>query len=220
VSTDSTRVVLRPIANPFALGFVGLAGASVSAAGLEVGWVEASQRHQVGLIVLVFGAGLQTIGCVFGFLSRDAVAATGLGLLAGTWASIGLVLLTTPPGSTSGALGTLLLFAATACLIAVAIAAQRMLVPALVLFGTSARFLITGIHELGGGGGWKPAGGYVGLVLGFLALYAAASLELEDERHHPVLPTLRHGRGRRALNTSLPEQVQEVAAEAGVRQQL
>ena len=217
---DSTRVFLRPIANPFALGFVGLAGSSVTVAGLEVGWVGASQQHQVGLIVLVFGAGLQAIGCVFGFLARDAVAATGLGLLAGTWASIGLVLLTTPPGSTSGALGTLLLFAATACLIAVSLAAQRMLVPALVLLATAARYLITGIYELGGGSGWTSAAGYAGLVLGFLALYGAASLELEDERHRPVLPTLRHGRGRDALDPSLPKQVQEVAAEAGVRQQL
>ncbi len=36
-SLRAVRVVLRPIANPFALGFLGLAGATLTVSGLELG---------------------------------------------------------------------------------------------------------------------------------------------------------------------------------------
>ncbi len=42
---------------------------------------------------------------MFEFLARDVVAATGMGLLAGTWASVGLMKLTGMPGAVSDPLG-------------------------------------------------------------------------------------------------------------------
>lgn len=43
-----------------------------------------------------------------GFLARDPVAATGMGVPAGTWAVVGLTTLISPPGSTSRGLAVLL----------------------------------------------------------------------------------------------------------------
>lgn len=216
----ATRVVLRPIANPFPVGFAGLAAASVTVAGTELGWIGHPDFVHAGLIVLIFAPLLQLIACVFGFLGRDAVAATGMGVLAGTWASIGAVTVTSPAGSVSHALGTLLFLAGAAVLVSVFIAATAKLVPAIVMFLTAVRFVVTGIYEFVPDPGWKTAAGVVGLVVAFAALYGMASLEIEGMRRSPLLPTWRIGQGRQALSRDLPSQVREVAAEAGVRKQL
>lgn len=216
----ATRVFLRPIASPFALGFVGLAGNTVTIAGQELGWISHADTVHAGIIVIIFAPVLQLIACVFGFLGRDAVAATGMGVLAGTWACIGAVSLTSPPGATSHALGTLLFLAGAALLVFSSTAAMFKLVPAIILGLTGLRFIVTGVFEFVPGTGWKTAAGIIGLVLGFAALYGAASLEIEGMRRSPLLPTLRRGEGRQALTRPLPDQVSEVAAEAGVRKQL
>jgi uncharacterized protein len=66
---------------------------------------------------------LQLVASVFGFLARDVVAGTGMGILAGTWLAVGLILLTGEPGSTSDALGLFLLIAAVAMLVPASAAA-------------------------------------------------------------------------------------------------
>lgn len=217
---SAARVMLRPIANCFPLGFAGLAAASVTVAGTELGWIGHSDAVHAGLIVFIFAPLLQLIACVFGFLGRDAVAATGMGVLAATWASIGAVTLTSPPGATSHALGTVLFFAGAAVLVSATVAAFSKLVPALVMGLTAVRFVVTGIHEFVPGPGWKTASGIVGLVLAGAALYGVASLEIEGVRGVPLLPTLRHGAGRRTLSADLAYQAGRVAGEAGVRRQL
>jgi uncharacterized protein len=216
----ATRVFLRPIADPFALGFSGLAGATVTLAGSELGWISHADTVHAALIVLIFAPLLQAIACVFGFLSRDAVAATGMGVLAGTWANIGVVTLTSRPGATSHALGTFLFLAGAVVLVSANVAAMSKLVPAIVLALTAIRFIVTGVHEFVPGTGWKTASGIIGLVLGFAAVYGAASLEIESMRRSPLLPVGRHGSGRQALTADLSVQVNGVAAEAGVRKQL
>ena len=96
-----TRVTLRPIAGPLALGFFGLAAATFVLSGLQLGWVEPTEGKQVALCVLAFTVPLQFTASLFGFLARDGVAATGMGLLSGIWAAVGLVTFTGKPGSTS-----------------------------------------------------------------------------------------------------------------------
>lgn len=216
----AARIFLRPIANPFALGFTGLAGASLTMAGRELGWIAPADSVHVALILLIFAPLLQVISCVFGFLGRDPVAASGMGLLAGTWAVIGITELTSAPGSVSRALGTLLFLSGAAALIAAGTAAAGKLVPAMVVGVTGLRFIVTGVYQFVPSAGWKTAAGVVGVLVTFLAVYAVASLEIEGLRHAPLLPTLRLGRGRRALQPDLAAQVQEVAAEPGVRSQL
>jgi succinate-acetate transporter protein len=204
-----TRVVLRPIANPLPLGFLALAGGTLVLAGLQLGWVEPSEGHDVALILIAFVAPLQLVVCVFGYLGRDVVAGTAMGVLAGTWLSVALVTLGATPGSTSDALGLLLLLAALAMAIPAAAATTGKLLAAAVLSTTVLRFAVTGIYELTGSSGWKDVAGIVGLVLCAVAVYAALALALEDALHRTLLPI-----GRRH-----PGHLGELR-EAGVRVQL
>src|SRR6185436_10865363 len=94
--------------------FFGLAGATFVVAGLQLGWAAPSEGRQVALCVLAFTVPLQFTASIVGFLARDGVAATGMGLLSGIWAATGLVLLTAEPGAPSNALGLFLLIAGVA----------------------------------------------------------------------------------------------------------
>jgi succinate-acetate transporter protein len=210
VSFDgNTRVVLRPIANPLPLGFLALAGGTLVVSGLQLGWLQPDEGQDVALILLAFVFPLQLVACVFGYLGRDVVAGTGMGLLSGTWLSIALVTLVSPPGSTSDALGLFLLLAATAMAVPASAAATGKLVPAAVLSTTVLRFAVTGVYELTGSGSWEDVAGIVGLALCAVAVYAALALALEDARHRTLLPVGRRHAGH----------IGELR-EAGVREQL
>ena len=190
------RVVLRPIASPAALGFLGLAGATLTVAALQLDWVDKAEGSKVALILLGFTVPLQFVASIFGFLARDGVIATGMGVLAGTWLAIALVFHSLQPGETSDALGVFLLAAGTAMLVPAFRALYSKLVPALVLGTAGIRFFVGGIHELTGDSGWAKAAGIVGLFLFAFAVYAALAAELEDVRKVSVLPLGRRGRAK------------------------
>jgi succinate-acetate transporter protein len=185
---SAVQMFLRPLANPLPLGFLALGAATLLVSGLQLGWLEPADGAQVGMILIAFVFPLQLVVSVFGFLARDVVAATGMGILAGTWLSVGLIQLTGEPGSTSDALGMLLLFAATAMLIPAAGASTGKLAAFAVLGTTALRFAVTGVYELTAGDGWKTLAGIVGLVLCVLAVYAALAMALEDVLERTVLP--------------------------------
>ncbi len=90
--------------------------------GLQLGWVPISETHQVAMVILVFAVPLQLLASVFGFLARDSVGGTGMGLLAGCRLVTGTVLVGSRPGSTSPTLGLLLFFAAAAIMVPTAAA--------------------------------------------------------------------------------------------------
>jgi succinate-acetate transporter protein len=213
----ATRIFLRPVANPFALGFVALAAATVIASGTELGWIPGSQRHEAAVLIIAFAPGLQLLASWLGFLARDAVAGTSMGVQSGTWLCVGLSLLLSRPGSHSHALSLLLFTAAAAMVLSATTALQSKLVPGFVLLLAGARFALTGVSEWGYGAGWGQAAGWTGIALAACALYGALSLELESI-NRPVLPTLRRAEGRRALEPRL--NLERVAAEPGVRSQL
>jgi succinate-acetate transporter protein len=214
-----TRITLRPIANPLPVGFLALAGGTLLLSGLQLGWVEPAETHTVGLIVIAFVVPLQFLTAVFGFLARDVVAGTGMAILSGTWLSIGLVTLTAAPGSTSDALGLLLILAAIAMLVPAA-AATGKLVAAAVLVTTALRFAVTALYQLTGSGTWKTTAGVVGLALCALAVYTALAMALEDSKRRTLLPLLRRQTGADAITAGLGRQVTDVEHEAGVRAQL
>lgn len=216
----ATRIVLRPLASPLALGFLALGGATVVLSGLQLGWFGPGETTAVALVLVLFGFPLQFLAAVFGFLTRDPVAATGMGVLAASWLTTGLVKLLAPPGATSAALGVLLIFAGAALTIPALGASFGKLVPALVLFTASVRFVLSGIYQVTAEIPVQFAAGIVGLVLLGLALYAALALELEDVRHGTVLPVLRRGMGRIAIRGTSTEQFAGIEHEAGVREQL
>ena len=211
---------MRPIAGPLTLGFGALAMATVVVAGLQLGWIPTSETASVALILLVAVVPAQLLTSILGYLARDGVAGAGMGTLAGTWAAMGLILLTSDPGSTGRAPGLLLLVAGVVMLIPAAGAAMGKLIPAVVLAATSIRFVLTGIWELTGGNDWKIASAIVGLLLCSLAIYAAAAVGLEDAAKRTVLPLGRHGKGAKAAAGDIRDQIAGIAHEPGVRQQL
>jgi uncharacterized protein len=215
-----TRVVLRPVATPLPLGFLALALATVAFAAVQLGWVPPTEGRIAGLTALAATVPLQLTAAVVGFLARDPVAATGMGVLTGTWATVALTTLTSPPGATSAGLGVLLLTAGIAMQVPAAAAAASKLVPAAVMCLAGIRFAVTGAYELTGSTAWRSAAGWVGLALGALALYAALALELEGSERRTVLPLGRRGAGRAAVRGEGPLAPADLAAEAGVRPQL
>jgi len=216
----AARIVLRPIGNPLPLGFLALAGGTVLVSGLQLGWLRPSDGEQVALILLAFVFPLQLLSSVLGFLARDVVAGTGMGLLAGSWGSIALVQLTSEPGATSDPLGLFLLVAGVAMLVPAAASATGKLVPVAVLGTTAVRFAATGVYQLTADTTWRDVAGVVGLVLGALAVYAAAAMAIEDARRETVLPLGRRHRGAASVGGGLREQLDRVEREAGVREQL
>lgn len=216
----ASRVTLRPIASPLTLAFLTLAVGTFILAGLQLSWVTQAESPDVGLVLIVFVFPLQAVSSVFGFLARDSIAGTGTGLLSGTWLSIGAITFTSPPGRTSGALGLLLIGAATALLVPAAVGAATKPLASLVITGASLRFLLTAGYELSSADGWKYAAAAEGLLLAVLALYTGLAFELEDTRLHTVLPTFRRGTGRKAIAGSVQDELSGLYREAGVRKQL
>lgn len=215
-----TRITLRPISGPLSLGFFGLAAATFVMSSLQLGWVEPTEEKQVALCILAFTVPLQFTASLFGFLARDGVAATGMGLLSGIWAVVGLITFTGEPGSTSDALGLFLLLAGVAMWAPASSAAASKLVPALVLATAGLRFVVTGIYQLTSNKAWESAAGVIGLVLAAFAVYAAYAAEFEDVLKRPLLPLGRRGKGEQAVKGTYAEQIANIAREPGVRQQL
>jgi succinate-acetate transporter protein len=217
---DAARILLRPIANPLPLGFLALAAGTLVVSALQLGWIAPDEARDVGLILVLFVAPLQLIASVFGFLARDIVAGTGMGILAGTWLSVGAVTVDAGAARPRGALGILLALAAVAMLVPALVAAQGKVVPALVLITTSIRFATTAVYELTSDSHWKTVSGTVGVVLAVLAIYAALAMALEDAARRTVLPLLRRGTGARSMSGNLREQLEHMERHAGVREQL
>ncbi len=215
-----SRVFLRPIASPLALGFLALGGATLVLSGFQLGWFAPRESMYVALALMAFGAPLQLLSSIFGFLARDPAAATGMGILAAAWLTVGLVKLNSAPRATSAVLGVFLIFAGAALLIPALGAALGKLVPAVVLLTAAVRFFLTGLYQLSANPGLQYAAGIVGLVLLAVAFYAALALEMEDVRRKTVLPVLRVGAGKASVGGGAADQIEGVEHEAGVREQL
>jgi succinate-acetate transporter protein len=215
------RVALRPLATQLPLGFLGLFAATLSFSTVQLGWIAQSQGATVALAILVLTVPVQLIACVMGFLARDPVAATGMGVLAGTWAAATLATLTSPPGAASAGLGVILIAGGAAMLVP-ALAGHAKVVASAVMALSAARFAVTGIAELTGDKPWMTAAGWTGVALAALAFYAALAFELEGTTKHAVLPLLRRGQAATALDSEARphEAVGDLSHEPGVRQQL
>jgi uncharacterized protein len=203
--TPESRIMLRPLGNPLPLGFLALAAGTLLVSGLQLEWLAPKDGAQVALVLIAFVFPLQLVASVLGFLARDVVAGTGMGILFGSWLSIGLVTLAGEPGATSDALGLFLLLAGAAMLVPAAAAAPGKLVATAVLTTTALRFAITGLYQLTAGDAWRAVAGVVGLILCVLAVYAALAMALEDALGRAVLPL-----GRRTA----------IESEPGIRDQL
>lgn len=215
---NGIRVTLRPVGSPLTIGMAGLAIASLVQSGLDLRWVAIDQTHPAGLILLSVPFVAQLVAAVFCYLARDGSTGAATGVLSVSWLALGLVHLSSTPGSRSGALGLMLLASgAVLVLSAVAVAVAKPL-PAAVFGLAGARFVLSGIDQLGAASPWRHAAGIVGLVVVGLAGYCVIAFELEGQRHRSVLPTLRRGSGRLPADVSSDGPIGPVEAEPGVRQ--
>jgi len=217
---ERVSITVRPIATPVTLGLFGLAAATLTLSGLQLGWVAAAEGKNVALALIGFAFLAQGLAAIFAMLARDGTVATAMGVLGLSWLVVGLTLYTSPPGATSDALGLFLVFTSVAMAANAITSSLSKLVPALVFGTASLRFLLTAIYQLSDGDGWKTAAGVVGLFLFALAVYAAWASELEDATGKSVLPMGRRNKGRIALEGSLFEQVRDLPNKPGVRSML
>ncbi|HZU82319.1 MAG TPA: GPR1/FUN34/YaaH family transporter [Polyangiaceae bacterium] len=215
-----TRIMLRPVASPLPLGFfafgIGLALTST----LDMGLLAPSETRHVALLLLAFVAPLELFAAALAFFARDTAAGTTLGLFGASWVALALSLLATTPGAPNPALGVFLFADAGAmALLAISATAAKPFFSALLTLAC-ARFVLTGLAEVGLGHGLRFAAAIVGWCDTALAFYGAVALLLEDLRHATVLPLFRRRGARTAIEGGVAEQVRELAREAGVREQL
>jgi len=219
-SQECVRIVVRPVGAPLPIGLYSLAAASLVLAGLQLGWIAPTEGKNVALALLGFAFLGQALASILSFLSRDGTVATAMAILALTWSVTGLILFRSPPGRTSHALGLFLVFTATAMLLTSATASISKLVAAGVFLLAAIRFLVTAVYQLTGHQAWERTGGVLGLALFLLALYAAFASELEDALGRTVLPLGRRGKGKTAMDGSMPEQFKDLSTQPGVRTKL
>lgn len=213
-------VFLRPIANPLPLGFLALAAGTLMVSALQLGWLAPTDGQTVATILIAFVFPLQLLTSIFSYLARDVVAGTGMGILAGTWLTIGLVTLGAAPGATNDALGLFLLMAGVSMWVPATAAVSSKLVPGAVLGTAGLRFVLTGAYQLSAASSWEHIAGVVGLLLCALGVYAALAMALEDARGFSVLPLGRRASGQAAIDAGLAAQAAGIESEAGVRNQL
>jgi succinate-acetate transporter protein len=168
---SAARAVGR-VAHPLPLGFLGLAVASFAFATVQLGWIGVAQGTTVALSVLFFTVPVQLLASVAGFLRAEVAPATGMAVLAGTWAAIAVATVSSPPGSTSKGLGVVLCASGAAMLIP-ACAALAQPWAAAVMLGAAVRFATTAGYELTGAKTWQHAAGWVGLVVAALGYLVA-----------------------------------------------
>lgn len=215
----ATRIVLRPLGSPLALGALGLVLATGVLSAVQLGWVPRTETHVAAITALAATAPLQLVSSIIGFLDRDTVVGTGMGVLSGTWAAFGLATSGTAPGATVKGLGALLI-AAGLCMLVPAAAGTTKVAPASVMALAGVHFGVGGAYQLTASTAWETASGWVGLLLGVVALYVALALVLEGSHHRTVLPLGRRGTSLTDLRGEEPLSARDLAAEPGVRGQL
>ncbi|MFB6889237.1 GPR1/FUN34/YaaH family transporter [Kitasatospora sp. NPDC056327] len=212
-----TRINLRPIASPMPLGFFTVAIASVLTGCLQLGILGPGARAAVALCVLP-AFFLQILVSVLAFGARDVIAATLMGVFAGSWLAYSLVLFS---GAADGlrVLGVFnLAFLCFGALMASVTGPKRALW--FVLVASLPRWAATGLAGLTGSEWLTRTSGVLGLLVAVVAGYAAFALMLEDMRSEEVLPIGRSGPAHTAVEGDLAVQLRNLERQAGVRRTL
>lgn len=214
------RVNLRPLANPLPLGLYSFGIGMLLLGAQATGWIPLKENLQVGLVLASFVFPLEGLAAIFGFLARDTLAATVLGLFTTSWLTFGLALIIGPPGASSIALGFYLLAFAAAVIALAAIAVSGKPLIALVLSLSAARAILDGLYQVSALTGFEEVSGYVALAIAAFAWYAGTAFVLEDLRQNRLLPVFRRGAAQAAMDGDMHDQLVRATGEAGIRQQL
>jgi hypothetical protein len=214
------RVVIRPIGTVLPMGFFAFGTGIFVTAAFALGWIPPQDGGDVFKLILVFVVPLQAVSAVLAFFARDTAGGTTLGIFTGTWAVVAVIDLGLKPGQTSTTLGYFLL-ADGVVIVLLAVAALFGNPAFTVLLSISCtRFALNGVYELSGSKTVEHVSGWIGLVLAAVAAYGALAFLLEDGKQEPVLPMLRHGAAKDALDADLGESLQRLESEPGVRTRL
>jgi hypothetical protein len=216
---DQTRIVLRPVGSGLPLGFFAFGIGMLLLACSAIGWIPVSEQKQVGMMLMSFVFPLELVATIFAFLARDTAGATTLGLFTTSWLALGWVDHSSPPGSTSVTVGIYLFGFATAAFLLALMSIPAKPFFTLLLLGSVARMVLSGIYETGGSHELYKVSGGIALGLAALAMYGGSALSLEDARQREVLPLFRRGPAETAFQ-GYEAQLQRLEAEPGVRQQL
>lgn len=215
------RIVVKPYGSALPLGFFsfGVGMFLYTAQGVE--WVKAApDLHSVGLLLAAFVFPLELLATVIAFLARDTTAAVSLGMFSTSWLAAGLLLMQAKPGVLEPADGYwLIAFTCVVLLLGVAAWSGKPMISVLLLVA-SARGILDAVYQLGGGKAWLHAGGWVALAIFVIAMYGGLAFLLEDVGGRTVLPLLRRGKSKEAIEGSLEDQLRGLEDEAGVRHTL
>jgi len=217
---NAVRVVVHPYATAMPLGCFAFGIGNTIVAAFLAHWIPVSDTQTVAFITLAFVAPLELIASIMAFLSRDSGAATAMGIFAGGWIIYGMQLLAFGAGASSPATGIfLILLALCLAILAVASFTGKPLIASLFCVAML-RSTTAGLLEFRSSGPLTIATVWLGLLVAALAFYCGFGLLLEDVMQRPLQMMYRTGKAKKAMVASLSEQLENVAREAGVRQQL
>ena len=217
---EHARIVLRPIGSGLPLGFFSFGIGMLLLGCSAIGWIPLLEQKHVGMTLMSFVFPLELLATIFGFLGRDTLGATTLGLFTTSWLFIGWSDYASPPGQKAVSLGVYLFgFGAVALLLAVLSLGGKPFF-SLLLGLAVARMVLDGYYEVGGTHEWLKVSGGFGIALAVLAFYGGVALGLEDAQRREVLPLFRRGQAREALQGDYRAQLEQLESEPGVRQQL
>jgi succinate-acetate transporter protein len=218
---ERTSIVLRAYASPLPLGLFAFAVGNVLLAISHLGGFSPADTRVAMIMLATFIALPQFLAAVLGFLTREPLVATLLGLLAVTWPTDVVVQqytgqVTSPP---RGAL--FLALAGVLVLMSIPGLTAKPLFSAVVLVA-ALRFAAGGMYDITASTAWMRVSGVVAVVVAVGAAYLATALVIEDVRHRTVLPVGRLGgtESRSAMEAGLASQARSLPQEAGVRAQL
>jgi hypothetical protein len=102
---DVTRIVLRPLASPLPLAFLAFGVGSAMQSALQLGLIPRSEGSNLAFVFGAFVFPPLVLAAIFAFLTREALGATLIGLIAFSWLSTALIFYSSPPPQTSAVLG-------------------------------------------------------------------------------------------------------------------
>jgi hypothetical protein len=216
---EQTRIMLRPVGSGLPLGFFSFGIGMLLLGCQAIGWIPVGEQRDVGVLLATFVFPLELVATVFAFLARDTLGGTTLGLFTTSWLALGVSQLMSPPGSKSVALGIYLFGFATAALLLALLSSTGKPFFSVLLGVATARMVLAGAYEVGGGTTLYHVAGGCGLALAALAMYGGSALALEDARQREVLPLFRRGQAAASFE-GFEAQLERLEAEPGVRPQL
>lgn len=217
---DITRIVIRPFGSALPIGFFAFGVGTVLLGAVELKWIHPAETLALVAVLLAYVAPLELAAGVFAFLSRDTGAASAMGIFGAGWIALSLYYLNVGLEAKTVTMGIFMVMDSLAILSAAIASVSGKPLISVILFLSTARFLLAACLQFGAGPAVGIASGALGLLTGLFAAYGGLALLLEDVNQRTVLPTFRRAASRQALEGSLEEQLRRIDTEAGVRQQL